>query len=192
MFQRALIRASIPLVFSRGFNPHPYLSLPFPRSVGIQSLGDRLCARVCRLGGSLMQKRAGCIQQQLPKGCSILKVQVHTGRRIYYPRRVRYIFRLAQPLGQTLREHLHNCRRQIDEKDPITIQRYWAKKRKYKQVDIAPYLELLAFTEDKIELDCGVSQSGTVRVDELIRWLQIESRELAEPICRTEIKWSEN
>ena len=46
MFQRALIRASVPLAFSMGFNPHPRLSIPFPRSVGTQSLRDRVCATV--------------------------------------------------------------------------------------------------------------------------------------------------
>ena len=44
LFERALVRASVPLVYSMGFNPHPHLSIPFPRSVGTQSARDRVCA----------------------------------------------------------------------------------------------------------------------------------------------------
>ena len=34
---RAFIRAQIPLAYSEGFNPHPYLSVPLPLPVGVSS-----------------------------------------------------------------------------------------------------------------------------------------------------------
>ena len=37
VFQRALARASLPVRYSEGFNPHPRLSLPLPRPVGVAS-----------------------------------------------------------------------------------------------------------------------------------------------------------
>ncbi|MCI0499819.1 MAG: DUF2344 domain-containing protein, partial [Planctomycetales bacterium] len=46
LFERALVRARVPLVFSGGFNPRPHLSIPLPRSVGTQSAAERICAQV--------------------------------------------------------------------------------------------------------------------------------------------------
>ena len=37
VFQRALARAALPVAYSEGFNPHPRLSLPLPRAVGVAS-----------------------------------------------------------------------------------------------------------------------------------------------------------
>ena len=192
MFQRALIRASVPLAFSMGFNPHPRLSIPFPRSVGTQSVRDRVCATVEVSENAPKQDWRTRIQEQLPAGCAVLEVQSHPGKCSFHPQGVHYIFRLESPFDAQFREHLNTCRKQVDEKKSIEIQRYWAKKRRYKQFDLSPYLEVLDFTKDQIEVVCGISQSGTVRVDELMQWLHIIPERFAEPVCRTEIKWSRN
>ncbi len=192
MFQRALIRASVPLAFSMGFNPHPRLSIPFPRSVGTQSVGDRVCAMVEVPENVSRQDWLSKIQKQLPASCSILEVQSISGKCSFHPQSVRYIFRLKFPFDASFQEHLNGCRKQVEEKTPVEIQRYWAKKRRYKQFDLSPYLEALDFTNDRIEVVCGVSQSGTVRVDELMQWLNIAPEQFAEPVRRTEIKWCQN
>ena len=192
MFQRALIRASVPLAFSMGFNPHPRLSIPFPRSVGTQSLRDRLCATVELSEGFPVEDLPSRIQDQLPAGCSVLDIQSMLGKCMFHPQGVRYIFRLELPFDTEFRGHLNGCRKQVDEKSPIEIQRYWAKKRRYKQFDLSPYLEELDFANGQIEVVCSISQSGTVRVDELMQWLDIVPEQFAESVCRTEIKWRQN
>ena len=192
MFQRVLIRASVPLAFSMGFNPHPRLSIPFPRSVGTQSLRDRVCATVELSEGFPVEDLPSRIQDQLPVGCAILKVQSIPGKCMFHPQSVRYIFHMGSPFDEQLQGHLNNCRKQVDEKNPIEIQRYWAKKRRYKQFDMSLYLEALDFTNDQIEVACGISQSGTVRVDELMQWLNIRPEQFVEPVCRTEIRWRQN
>jgi radical SAM-linked protein len=191
-FQRAFIRASVPLVYSMGFNPHPRLSIPFPRSVGTQSVGDRVCATVEFSEDSLTQDWQSRIQWQLPLECSVLKVDSILGKCLFHPREVRYMFHLRSPFDDQFQKHLNSCRKQLDEKNPIEIQRYWAKKRRYKTFDLSPYLEELDFANDRIEVLCGVSQSGTVRVDELIKWLDIDPKQFAEPVCRKEMKWQQN
>ena len=192
MFQRALVRASVPLAFSNGFNPHPRLSIPFPRSVGTQTLKDRVCAIVEFSEDASRQDWYFRIQQQLPAGCSVLEVQSIPGKPMFHPQGVRYIFHLGHSFGEQLQDHLRDCRKQLDEKSTIEVQRYWAKKKRYKQFDISPYLEALGFTNDQIEVVCSVSQSGTVRVDELMQWLYITPEQFSEPVCRTEINWLQN
>lgn len=192
MFQRAFIRASVPFVFSNGFNPHPYLSVPFPRSVGTQSIGDRVCATVQFTESPLEQYWKDKLQEQLPKNCSILEVQINPGKSLFYPQGVRYVFRLESCFDEQLLGRLHSCREQIQEGGPIEMQRYWAKKRRYKQFDLSPYLKELIFEGNSIEVICGVSQSGTVRVDEIMQWLNIVPDQLSEPVCRAEINWRLN
>ena len=192
LFQRALIRASVPLMFSNGFNPHPCVSIPFPRSVGTQSIRDRMCALV-----QFSQKPSAAhlrtsIQQQLPAGCDILDVQYGERSGAYYPENVRYRFYLKFPPDKSLREHLFHCKQQLEGKNSIEIRRYWAKKKKYKQFDMAPYLKEIAFSGDCIEVFCCISPLGTVRIEEIMQWLTIEPMQLREPVCRTEISWRQN
>src|SRR5262245_17122022 len=42
LFARAAARAGLPVHHSAGFNPHPQISLPLPRSVGTASTAERL------------------------------------------------------------------------------------------------------------------------------------------------------
>jgi len=44
--QRALLRAEIPLQYSQGFNPHPYLSVALPLPVGLDSTCELMDIRV--------------------------------------------------------------------------------------------------------------------------------------------------
>ena len=192
MFQRGLVRASIPLTFSMGFNPHPRLSIPFPRSVGTQSRQDRLCAVIELPEGACERDEILQIQSQLPEGCTILDVQKLEGKCIFYPQGVRYTFHLKSPFDIQFREHLVHCQQQVREKREINIQRYWAKKKRYKMFDISPCLQELSFIDNQIDVVCVVDQSGTVRVDELMPWLNITLEELAQPVSRTEIRWSQN
>ena len=43
LLERACVRAGLRLRYSEGFNPHPKLSLPLPRPVGVESDEELLC-----------------------------------------------------------------------------------------------------------------------------------------------------
>ena len=43
---RAIIRSGIALIYSQGYNPHPKLSLPLPRNVGLASDDELFCAGI--------------------------------------------------------------------------------------------------------------------------------------------------
>lgn len=194
MFQRGFIRASVPLTYSGGFNPHPRLFLPFPRSVGVCSEADRLYATVeySKSNFPTLKTLTMTVQQQLPKGCNIQFLNCFPEKITLFPQSVQYQFQLKTGILESLRSHLVACQKQIQEGERIEIQRYWAKKRRYKIFDIAPFLHSINFMKDFIEVECSVSQSGTVRVDELLDWLNIGLESLKEPVCRTGIRWCLN
>jgi radical SAM-linked protein len=76
VLQRACARADLPVRYSEGFNPHPKLSLPLPRPVGVESDDELLVARLhadpvaggagARAGAEATLMRA--LAEQLPEG----------------------------------------------------------------------------------------------------------------------------
>lgn len=74
LWQRAFQRATIPLAYSEGFNPHPRISLAVPLSVGVTSeteLMDVYCTSAISPHGF-----TAAVNQQLPPGIKILQVSL--------------------------------------------------------------------------------------------------------------------
>lgn len=192
MFERAFVRASVPLVYSGGFNPHPYLSIPFPRSVGTCSEGDRLCTTVYSTENPMFGDITDVLQQQLPSGCHIRQSQCLCGKHLFSPVSVRYLFKLRSGTNRTLSAQFSQCEKHIQNGGPIEVKRYSVKHTDCKIIDIMDYLKTLDFQDNRIEVTCRVSQSGTVRIDELMQWLNIDISCLQEPVYRSNIHWQHN
>lgn len=192
MFQRAFIRASIPLKFSSGFNPHPRLSISFPRSVGTCSVEDRICTLIECEEMPPLNRVQDTIQQQLPSGCGVHRMQCLPGKCSFSPSSVRYLFQLKTFMSQKLSGHLKHCNNQIQSGEPVEVKRYRPKKKRYNIFDISAYVRSLDYKEDRIEVVCGIGPSGTVRIDELMQWLNIEIQDLRKPVGRTDINWNQH
>ncbi|MHC5082939.1 MAG: TIGR03936 family radical SAM-associated protein [Planctomycetota bacterium] len=192
LFQRALIRGQVPIAFSRGFNPRPRLSIPLPRSVGAQSQVERICAILSPEDEWTADSVQEQIAAQLPDDCQVHTVQCLEGKHTAVPQKVRYRFSLADQPNASQSARFQECQSAIETAEPIEIERYWAKKKRYRMMDISEYLVELVISDQCVEVLCRVSQAGTVRVDELMGWLGIETGQLAEPVNRVEIHWQEN
>lgn len=73
VFERAIRRANIPIAMSKGFNPHPKLSIPIALSVGIAGKDEVLELELLEsMPPEILTERLG---QQLPKGISILSCE---------------------------------------------------------------------------------------------------------------------
>jgi len=123
LFQRAFARAALPLVYSNGFNPHPHVSIPFPRSVGTCSSGDRLTAMVKFESSPSSEDMFERIQRQLPSGCCLQGLRCVPGKRTFLPRAVRYRFLLKSALDTMRQAHFQTCHDRICEGQAIYIQR---------------------------------------------------------------------
>ena len=72
LWQRALRRADIPLVYSQGFSPHPRLSLAAPLAVGVTSGGELI--------DIFLERRVSphffikVVTEQLPRGIEISEI----------------------------------------------------------------------------------------------------------------------
>ena len=72
LWQRALRRADMPLVYSQGFSPHPRLSLAAPLAVGVTSGGELMDIFLERRVSPHFFIKA--IKEQLPRGIDVSEV----------------------------------------------------------------------------------------------------------------------
>lgn len=69
---RALTRAKIPLWYTEGFNPHPYISFSLPLSLGIESFVESMDIRI--IGDISNDEIKKKMNEMLPDGIRILEV----------------------------------------------------------------------------------------------------------------------
>jgi len=68
-FQRAFQRANIPIIFTEGFNPKPYMTFAMPLSLGIEGLNEILDIKVKNMGFDEIKIR---LEKEMPEGIKIL------------------------------------------------------------------------------------------------------------------------
>ncbi len=200
VFQRACARAGIEIQHSQGFNPHPKLSLPLPRPVGVESDDELLCVHVHKSKVaqehkdtdeeatydlcSLIKTR---LSAQLPEGCELLSESFAQTTKSVQPCSVTYIVPV-QPecINDKLRARVEN----LLASESLTIERRIdTKKSKIKMLDIRPFLESIEFDNKDIVVRCRVTPAGSVRVEEILKLLEIDVEELAAPVRRTNLQW---
>jgi len=72
-FSRAVRRAALPLWYTEGFNPHPWLSFPLPLPLGQEGLREALDLRIEEAGYRL-QEAGDRLNAVLPEGLRVLEV----------------------------------------------------------------------------------------------------------------------
>lgn len=208
VFQRALIRAGVEVCYSGGFNPHPKLSLPFPRSVGVESDEELACALIPgRTSGGVESEQSAVsfadkIKEQLSKelscGIEIISVDIIKGRVSFFPVGVTYVFAVDKGL---LNEELKGKAESLITSERLEVYREKGKRGVW-IVDVAPYIEAVDFGREgpsggsgepfgleTVAVKCQVSTAGTVRVGEIMKLLGLDESMLAGAIRRTEVLW---
>jgi uncharacterized protein (DUF2344 family) len=213
LFQRACARAGVNLQYSQGFNPRPKLSLALPRSVGVESDDEMLILRVrtsspesaggCltadaepypepraidtdRSGFAAQARRLQTIlSRQLPENCRLLSVTAGTTKGYPQITAVTYIITLKP---EYLDEQMKAAIKQLSASETLRLQRT-DPKGKTREIDVRGFLKTIGFADNNIVIECKVSPSGTVRVDELLQLLHLEHRMLAVPVKRTKVQW---
>jgi radical SAM-linked protein len=191
VFQRACVRAGIKVLYSKGFNPHLKLSLPLPRSVGIEVDDDLLCLRTEISTGAresdlctLVKTR---LSEQLPDGFELLTVEAAKAKTSIQPCQAAYLLAVQKEyLDKKLKsrikrllasEHL-NLRRRIGPENS-----------RFKNVDVRPFLKSIELDDTGITVECKVSLAGSIRVDEILELLGLNYGMLLSPVRRARVQW---
>ncbi|MHC4499478.1 MAG: TIGR03936 family radical SAM-associated protein [Planctomycetota bacterium] len=203
VFQRACVRAGVKLEYSYGYNPHPRLSLPLPRSVGVEADDDLLCLRVktelldspsCPSTVSFdAEAFRARLSEQLPHGCELIAVALAQPGASLQPCLATYVFTLARPDSppEWRSEKLKAGIQHLLASEHLNIQRRRAEKADIKDIDVRPFLMSIDLNDRHIIVECKVTSAGSVRVDEILTLLDLDVEMLAAPIRRTSVKWKE-
>jgi len=192
LFQRACVRAGMNMRYSRGFNPRPKMSLPLPRTVGVKSEEDVLCIRVNRdpNGPAVTDYQAGIKARfagQLPDGCELLSVEVAETKVSFQPTLATYILSVTPDfidrgvksrIEGLMQSNTCNLQRRMNPKNP-----------KVKNVNVRPFLKSIEIKDRQISVECEISPDGTIRVEEILKLLELHEEMLTAPIERTNVQW---
>jgi len=190
VFERAVVRSSIDIKYSQGFNPRPRLSLPLPRPVGVESEDELLCIKVL---GSLakfdsVDFRASLLSQ-LPGGIEIAEVTATRCKKSPQPLLAVYILTLRP---DSSRENLINRIEELKASQLLNVQRYSGENSREKTVNIRDFLKSLSIEGKTITAECTISPAGSIRVDEILQLLDLDEEKLAAPVSRKNVIWQMN
>ena len=186
MFERSLRRSGIKVSYSRGFNPRPRISLPLPRPVGIESSVEMLTAEV---EGGLGEPRCSSFRDRLnsvlPSGCEITDVKLFSRKSSVQPQAVRYSFCIRDGFEGDLNGRADA----FMQSESMVIERV-RPGRAVKKVDVRGFIESVVFSGRRMDVACRVSAGGQVRIDEIMRVLEIGQEMLEGPVTRVGVDWS--
>lgn len=182
MFRRALARSELPISYTEGFNPHPKLSLPVPRPVGLSSEDESLIVELEQpVDPREALKRLG---SQMPAGVELLAAREARPGESLRPARVRYRLDAGQPTDE-LRERVEQLAiapaALVDRKDP--------KGGRTKTIDVKRFLERVEWVDDEIEFVLRIGDDGAAKPSELAATLGFDPDSIMHRIRRMEVQW---
>jgi radical SAM-linked protein len=201
VFQRACVRAGIEIRYSQGFNPRPKLSLPLPRPVGVTSDDEMLCIRIRKSTSQqedcISTKVYNSIRVQLPQGFELLSVNVVEANTSFQPSSATYVLAVRK---KYINEELKATVKHLLASDSIKIQRQTAKTKskirnresKLKNIDVRGFFESIELGPDGIIVECKVTPVGSIRVEEILKLLDLNAEKLALPVRRASVQWKCN
>ncbi|MBP7049916.1 MAG: TIGR03936 family radical SAM-associated protein [Phycisphaerae bacterium] len=197
LFQRACARADIPVRYSEGFNPHPRLSLPLPRPVGVESDDELLVARLC--GASMTGSPSGpagvqaammrALAGQLPAGIEVFDVTLAASNASFQPRSAEYILPLRVHEHPDLTARLADEIARVMDSEHCMVQRASADRRTVRSIDVRPFLLSIRLQGDKLVVQHTMGDAGSIRVDEILQLFGLRTDDVEGPICRTHVVW---
>ena len=199
VFQRACVRSGIEIQYTEGFNPRPKLSLPLPRTVGVESeddlvqlkvhskqrTGNQSAASTLPLDCDQLKKK---LSEQLPQGCQLLTVSLPKDKAPLQPTSATYILPVRK---EYINEKLKAAIKRLLASESLSLQR-WRDEKKSKIVDVRGFLKSIRISEGAVIVECKVSSAGSIRVDEILKLLELDAEKLAGPIRRTAVEWQIN
>ena len=196
VFQRACARASIPVRYSEGFNPHPRLSLPLPRPVGVESEDELLVARLCEAAtGPSSADRAEqetammqALAEQLPEGIEVLSVTLAASNASFQPRSAEYVL----PIGIAVDPGLAQRIAGVMAREHCMVERASSDRKAARCIDVRPFLRSIRLEPGKLIVEHTTGEAGSIRVDEILRLLDLRMEDLAGPVRRGHVVWETN
>ncbi len=200
VFERSCIRTGVDMEYSGGFNPRARLSLPLPKSVGVEGDEELLCLRVrvgeagSGQGGSgALRFDSGAFKErlssELPAGCEVVSVSVAEPKRRFVPAVAGYSIGVREQfLGEALSEQVSGL---LGSESIVVRRERGVKGARFKDVDVRGYLKSIEVDKRGVFVECRVTGEGSIRVEELLMLLGLDVEKLSGPVVRASVEWRE-
>lgn len=201
LLERTLIRADVPIKYTQGFNPHPKLSLPLPRAVGVESDDELLAVRLSETDGvtlgqcssqggstwSIRTKQA--LAEELPADVIVHSVSVVKSNARFHPNQAQYALTVRSDRLSALKETLKTRIIEIQDSERLTIERIRPNQPQGRRIDVRPFVKSIELRDGCVVAECFVSNAGTIRVDEIMTLLDLTPEDLDGPVRRPHVAW---
>ena len=183
LFQRALARTALPVRFTEGFNPHPRLTLPYPRPVGIESDAEVV---VIDFEGSIDGDETRVVLNgAMPDGIELVDARRLTPRERVHPVGVRYRLDVSdRPVLE-----IEAAVKSILDAGSIEIMRTNVKDGSSRSVDARIYIVDMNLAGDTVEFELRVVNGGSVKPAEIAALIGYDAAAVNHRIKRMEIHW---
>ena len=187
VFERALVRAGINVCYSQGYNPRPRLSLPLPRSVGVEADDDLLCFGV---EGSPVDADdlKGRLCQELPVGFELCSVDVRCDRPAFQPAGATYVLEVRP---ECLTDELRATAGRLPHQQSLYVQRRIKGGERTRRIDVGPFVESVEISGNHLLVRCRITDRGSIRIGEVLELLGLDASHLASPVRRKAVQWQE-
>lgn len=191
MFQRASVRAGLNVAHTQGFNPRPRMSLPLPRSVGVEADGE-LFAFVVEFEGDdaalceLESKIEASLSAELTEGCTISSVGTVRGGKTPQADCASYCLTIAR---QYRTDELENRIRDLLNAETVVVRRAGSKGSPAKELDVRRFVKSVETGDRGVSVECRITSAGSIRTEEILELLGLKPEWLEGPVKRTSVKW---
>jgi len=188
LFRRALARANVPVRFSEGFNPHPRISLPLPRPVGMASDAESLTIETVSdidPDGTLAR-----LALHTPDDLQMVSVRRHESKATLQPVSVTY--RLDVDGLPAPDDGVHDWNSKVVRllaAEKLDVERRNAKTGVFRRIDVRPYIEDLRAQDGAVEFTLHVTGSGTAKPSEIATLLGYKGMPVNQCIRRIAVKY---
>lgn len=185
MFGRALARASMPVRYSEGFNPHPRLSIPCPRPVGVASQAESVVIEFERpIDGEEALRE---LDRQTPVDIKMTGARrLDPGERLR-PALVWYCLDAVDPPVADTGSRV----RRILESTVVPVERVSPKHAQARTIDVRPYLADMRVDGHTVEFTLHVGTGGgTVKPGEIAGLFGFDPGSINHRIRRLKVQWA--
>jgi radical SAM-linked protein len=191
MFRRAIARSGLSICYSEGFNPHPKLSLPLPRSVSMASQCELLQINMPRHQGTTTvcpEQVQDALAAQMPEDVIIKDVRIYEDKVKFVPAAVVYLLPIA--VDDAVRDAFLKVSSSISSGLPVTIERVSHKTGKCKNVNLADFIQSIELRDEGIEVRASIINGTSLKHNEIAPLFGISDQDGAGAVIRKEVEWT--
>jgi hypothetical protein len=125
---------------------------------------------------------------QLPEDCELLSVTVAETNISLQPRGAAYVLTVRP---EHLNEKLKTSIKRLLASENLNLQRRINAKGNIRNVDVRGFLKSIELNGRNITVECNIGSTGSIRIEEILKLLELDVGKLAAPIRRTNVQWCE-